>query len=490
MLNEKHKGFRKIEDGQTTPVSQQGLLARYAVFAILLCVLSQSFRVQAQEPITLPVAIETGIKNYGSIQAKQDYVEAAQALTRNTRNEYLPNVIASAQQNYGTINGQYGPGASVGVLGVASSGPASGQQNWNAAFGGLYILSTNWEAFTFGRVQSRVQLGLAQEKQNTADLEQELFVHRVRIASAYLNLLISQQIVESGKSNLIRVQTIRETVKAKTVSGLNPGVDSSLVNADVSTAKLALINFVSNEQAAQRQLSEYLGIATAVTFRPDTSLFYRTPAMLTTSTTVQQNPQLLFYHARIEYANQLTKTTKKSILPGVTLFGVYQARGSGFDFAYSPEAAGGYSNRYQDGINPSRYNYVAGVSLTWNLTSPFKIRQQVHAQRFIAAGYGNEYKQLENQLQNQLILSDQRIENALQSALEVPVQYKAATDAYLQKSMLYKNGLATLVDLQQAMFALNRAEIDKSVAYVNVWMALLLKAAASGDFDLFINQAQ
>jgi hypothetical protein len=37
---------------------------------------------------------------------------------------------------------------------------------------------------------------------------------------------------------------------------------------------------------------------------------------------------------------------------------------------------------------------------------------------------------------------------------------------------------------------LNRAELDKSVAYINVWQALLLKAAASGDFDLFINQAQ
>ncbi len=78
----------------------------------------------------------------------------------------------------------------------------------------------------------------------------------------------------------------------------------------------------------------------------------------------------------------------------------------------------------------------------------------------------------------------------MQSAREVPVQYKAASDAYKQKSVLYKNGLATMVDLQQAMYVLNRAEIDRSVAYVNVWLALLQKAAASGDFNMFINQAQ
>ncbi len=47
-----------------------------------------------------------------------------------------------------------------------------------------------------------------------------------------------------------------------------------------------------------------------------------------------------------------------------------------------------------------------------------------------------------------------------------------------------------MVELQQAMYVLNRAEIDKSVAYANVWLALLLKSAASGDFNLFINPTQ
>jgi hypothetical protein len=94
------------------------------------------------------------------------------------------------------------------------------------------------------------------------------------------------------------------------------------------------------------------------------------------------------------------------------------------------------------------------------------------------------------QLQNELLLADQRIENSLQSIREVPLQYQAASDAYIQKSVLYKNGLTTLVDLQQAIYALNRAEIDRSVAYLNVWQALLQKAAASGDFNLFSNQAQ
>ena len=109
---------------------------------------------------------------------------------------------------------------------------------------------------------------------------------------------------------------------------------------------------------------------------------------------------------------------------------------------------------------------------------------------FYCCGYQNEYEQLDNQLQNQLILSDQRIENSLQSAREAPVQYKAALEAYLQKSVMYKNGLATMVDLQQAMYVLNRAETDSRVANINVWLALLMKAAAAGDLNLFLNQAK
>jgi outer membrane protein TolC len=469
----------------------KGSWAKPSVYLFLgLSLAALSSKAQERVPITLSKAIDIGIRNYPYLKAKQNYLNAAQALTRNARNEYLPNVIASLQQNYGTINAQFGPLGAVGTLGVSSSGPFANQQSWNAAFGGLYLVSTNWEVYTFGRVHSRVQLSVAQEKRDSADLEQETFVHRIKISGSYLNLLIAKQLVESGKSNLVRAQAVHESVRARAKSGLNAGVDSSLTKAEVSGARLSLIEFVTNEQTGQRQLAELLGISTTEILDPDTALFTKIPRILTTRYEVHQNPQLRFYRTRVDYADQLSATIQKSILPGVTLFGVYQARASGFSNSYNPESLVGYNKGYWDGVNPSRYNYVAGVSLSWNMISPIKIGQQVNAQRFIEAGYQNEYEQLDQQLQNQLILSDQKINNTLQSLREVPVQFKAASEAYIQKSVLYKNGLTTIVDLQQALYILNRAEIDLRVANINVWLALLQKAAASGDFDLFINQAQ
>lgn len=468
-----------------------GPVARSPVFRLIFLWLmfSLTTATQAQEVLTLSAALEQGAQHYQSIKAKQLYADASQAMVGQARNEYLPNVIAAVQQNYGTINGQFGPLGAVGVLGVASAGPAYSEQSWNAAFGALYIISANWEVFSFGRVRSHIRQAEAQAARDAADVAQEQFVQNIKLSSAYLNLLIAQTLVRNGEANLSRAEAVRRTVKARTVTGLNPGVDSSLANADVSRARLALIELRDNENQLRTQLAQLMVVAPQP-FVLDTAYLNQQPNRYEGGLLVEQNPQLRFYQARIEQADRTTRVVQRNIMPGLTLFGVYQARASGFDYNYTPAFPDRYSSGYGDGIKPSRYNYIAGISLTWNLLSPLRIHQQVRAQRHITEAFRQEYDQLKVQLEDQTVLADQRITNARQRAQEAPVQHRAAADAYLQKSVLYKNGLTNIVDLQQAMYTLNRAETDRSVASINVWLALLLKAASTGDFDLFIQQAQ
>ncbi len=459
--------------------------ACYFIIAFVCCINA----VVAQQPVLwLSDAIKTGLGNYQSIQAKQHYLQASSALVQNVKNDYLPNVIAGLQQNYGTINGQFGPMAPA-VTGVASAGPSYGKQSWAAAFGALYVINTNWEAFSFGRKQSRIDAANAQVKRDSADLLQEQFIQSVKISSAYLNLLIAQRFILNAQSNLDRANAIRKVVMARTLSGLNPGVDSSIANAEVSRATLALIDATGNEQQLRNQLAQLLNTSPAP-FVLDSAFLKNMPAAYHTDFDVRQNPQAQFFASRITQSNLSETAIRKTILPGVNLFGIFQSRGSGFDYNYTPDYPDRYSKSYFSGINPSRSNYVAGLSVSWNLMSPSKIKHQAAAQHFITQAYESEYDLVNTQLKDQLILSDQRIENALQACKEVPRQYKAASDAYLQKSVLYKNGLANIVDLQQALYAVNKAETDIGVAFINVWQALLLKAAASGDFDLFLKQVK
>ena len=99
-----------------------------------------------------------------------------------------------------------------------------------------------------------------------------------------------------------------------------------------------------------------------------------------------------------------------------------------------------------------------------------------------------EYNLVDQQIRNQLLLSENKIRNAVSNFQEAPVQVRSASDAYLQKSVLYKNGLSNIVDVTQALYILVRAETNRDVALSNLWQALLLKSAAAGDFNLFLNQ--
>jgi hypothetical protein len=92
------------------------------------------------------------------------------------------------------------------------------------------------------------------------------------------------------------------------------------------------------------------------------------------------------------------------------------------------------------------------------------------------------------ELSTQEQIADAKFSNALQIQQEAPVQVRSATDAYTQKTALYRNGLTTLVDVTQTLYTLNRAETDRDLAFINVWQALLLKAAATGDLSLFTNE--
>ncbi|WP_315824435.1 TolC family protein [Paraflavitalea speifideaquila] len=187
-------------------------------------------------------------------------------------------------------------------------------------------------------------------------------------------------------------------------------------------------------------------------------------------------------------SNEQAKYFKTFNYPTFSLFGVFQGRGSGFDYNYGIQGLDHYKTDYFSGINPNRYNYLLGVGMVWNLTTPLRIQQQVNAQKFISQALKDEYELTDQRLKAQLALSDNKIRNALDNYKEVPVQVKAASDAYLQKSVLYTNGLTNMVDVTQALYALNRAETDRAITYSNVWQALLLKAAATGDFSLFINE--
>jgi len=293
----------------------------------------------------------------------------------------------------------------------------------------------------------------------------------------------------SMEVNLSRVAQLRDVILVRTVNGLNAGVDSTIANAELSKARIAVTDAINYEQNQAANLAMQLGVNNQ-SFSLDSIYISQLPVRLPWQPVdgISNNPELKYMAARVKSADLSAKFISKTSLPKVSLFGVMQDRGSGFGSGYNPNIPSSYSQSYLDGINPVRGNYLVGVGITWNLTDLGRVASRVKSQHYQSDGLTNEYHYLENNLTNQLKEGNKQLANALQKYHEAPIQLKAAGDAYEQKKTLYSNGLTTIVDVTQTLYNLNRAETDRDLASTSVWQALLYMAGSSGNFNLFINQ--
>ncbi len=459
--------------------------AQQYILFFLGCLL---FHTASGQSLSLKDAVNTGIKNYGIVKAKNSYYNASQETVSQVRRDYLPNLNLSGQQDYGTVNGQFGPSYGLNGLAAAAAGPTLPQQNWNAAFGALYLANINWDFFTFGRMRQRINVAKADAERYGKDAEQEQFRHKVRISGAYLNLLASQRLLISQQKNLDRATVFLNQSAARVRNGLLPGVDSTLASAEVSRARISLNQAKDQVKEYNNRLATLMGVE-AQDFTLDSTFIRTVPKAFLTATAKPDslNPVLQFYKSRVSFSDAQLKLYRKEYWPTFTLFGVYQTRASGFGDNYATNQ-NDFNSNYSDGISPDRQNYVVGVGVTWNLTTIARSSKKVSAQRYISKGLQEEYEQMENELRLQSNTADAKIKFAMDNYKEAPLQVRAAQQAYLQKTTLYKNGLTNLVDVTQALYVVNRAETDRDIVFANVWQSLLLKAAATGDFDLFFNE--
>ena len=163
------------------------------IIAILGLVLALNTNSYAQI-LHLEDALQRSVVSYDRIKSKKSIVSAAAQNTSFQKQQYLPDVTLAAQQSFGTINAQHGPMYAYGGLASAASSMPLAEQNWNAAFGSLYFANVNWNLFTFGRIKNQVELGQKKEQIASADLDQEIFNHQIKVSASYFNLLASQRI--------------------------------------------------------------------------------------------------------------------------------------------------------------------------------------------------------------------------------------------------------------------------------------------------------
>jgi outer membrane protein TolC len=170
---------------------------------------------------------------------------------------------------------------------------------------------------------------------------------------------------------------------------------------------------------------------------------------------------------------------QRSWVPQFALEGGASARGTGAE-------TDGTRLPGWNGLAPNVQNYAAGI----NVTFPFLDFASIHAKESAQSATVRAEKAREQLVDKNLKEAFAKAEAALVAAREVanntPIELKAAHMALDQAKARYQAGLTPIDDLAQAQRLVVQAEVDDSIARLNIWRALLQLDAARGDIQPFL----
>lgn len=429
-----------------------------------------------QQSNTLSQLLQLAEKNYPLLKSKMLDVQAAQKGVNVSKSTLIPSMDASYQMNYATYNNI--TGMVYPQFLVPISGPPSADNNFNGVFGSATSLLLNWQPVTFGQRNAQVDVSKAGLQYANADAQNEIFQHKTKVINAYLDVLTADELVKVYQNNLKRTATNLQAVQSLVISGVRPGVDTALFKAEVSRAKVELLNSQKYKEQARIYLSQLLASDYNITYT-DTLFFSRLPVNLLTIDSVK-HPLVNLYNSNMAISLARKKVLSKTIMPTLGVWSTMYARGSGISYNGTLKAT--------DGLGFQRYNYGIGFQLSMPLLQFAKIRPQLQQQNFLIQSNQEKLNEIELQLKKQQELADTTINNAFAVAKESPLFLESAQFSYKAIQSRYQSGLTNFADLIQAQYALIKAETDYKLAYMGVWKAILYKAAVNGNLNLFINQ--
>ncbi|TGE22613.1 TolC family protein [Hymenobacter metallicola] len=456
----------------------QGLVSpgRWLLAATLLLATTASHAQApvAGRPLSLKEALELARTQAPHLQAKAYQVQAAEADIAQTKTQRLPSVRLSGQVSYGSTNAVAGTMLPIGTI-IPSSGSLSGDNSYNAVFGSMGTALAEWSPVTFGQYPAQRARAEAARGYAQADADNELFTQQLRVAQTYLDLLATQSLRRVREQDVRRVAVLKKTITRLALNGLRPGVDSTQARATEAQSKLALLSAQEQEADRQARLSTLLG-QPGTTWQPDTLYNHTLPPALVPP--AAPHPTLGLQQRAIDLGQARETVIRRQYRPRLSLLGATWGRGSGLGY-------NGQTDYGLGGAAPTRFNYAVGVGLVFDLLDWPRVQAQAKAENLRTQGLQAEYRQQQLELSNQATLAEQRLQLAAERARQAPLQLAAARQAYRQKLALYNSGLATVVDVTQALYGLQQAEQDQVLTANAAWQAVLLQTAAAGDFSFF-----
>lgn len=447
-------------------------------------------------PLSLNKAIGLALQNYPSIRTHQAQLLSGKAGLIETKDHRLPSLNLFEQVDAGTSNNLGSAYFSGGIVPSLSGVSARPENSGTVSSGNIGVAYLQWQVSNFGGYKAEIQEASSRIKVDSMDLQKEQFYISSMVLQSYIDLIKNDYLTRVQLENLQRADTIRRVIKNYVVSGLRPGVDSSLADAAYSKAKLDYLDVVNFFRQSKVQLALLTGLDTAAIepdLRNDDLLFksfgflpFRDSSQAFTGASQSYNdslqathPFLNYFHSIYENGQAQEKLIRKAYLPKVYVLGAYWMKGS------SINANGSIDKDLSSGLGYTRYNYLAGFGITYDLFNLRREKDRLNVQRFQTEAALHRFDEQKLVLTNAALQASVSLNTALNKFYEIPVQLNAAMNAYKQTQAQYNAGLANIIDLTNAFYVLNRAQTDFVNIKDGVWKAIVQKAyAGNGIYQL------
>lgn len=454
--------------------------ARVIAALLLLQPAAVPILAQDKKPVSLQALVDSSQHHLPELLQKLALAGASRAAVTDARHAYLPASIIGDQVSVGSDNSLPGSYFSLGVIPSTSAGVRSAN-DYQAAGGNIAFITNEYELFNFGLKKAVVNRAVSYANLSQADVERERYMLKWQVSKIYFDILKNSYQLSIDAQNIKRYEDIYRVIQAVTASGIRAGVDSSLALAELSKTRITY-NQTAGRLAQQQQQLAYLTGIPAQHIMADTSSaksYLSSLDALKPAADTAANP-LTDYYARQEVLYRSTEElVRKSYLPKVLLTGIAWARGSSV----------GYDNSYKalsTGFGYQRYNYMAGLTVVYDLFNGIHRKDKLAISRLNTLAGNYALQQEQESLLNINNQAKTGINTAYKNLLEIPIQVKAAQDAFNQKTAQYKAGIINLVDLTDASFVLYRSQSDYIQTLGDWLLANLDNAASAGNLDFFI----
>ncbi|AOR38979.1 hypothetical protein BHV42_07015 [Candidatus Melainabacteria bacterium MEL.A1] len=258
---------------------------------------------------------------------------------------------------------------------------------------------------------------------------------------AYFNLLFAFENRRVAEDTVKKFEMFYNQAKAFYEIGMNPKVDVTIAEVNLSNAKLQLIQADNAVNLAVAKLNNVMGVPFIDKYNVQERLKYQ-PVDVTFNKSVEiardARPELKLAELKVESANQTMKLVKKSYFPTLSVEGQYQRGGKSWN---------------------SNYGYNIGGYLNFPTINGMLIKNEIKEARYL---YDKEIANAKN-TQNSIYLEIQNAYLTLEEKKnQMPVAIlgvKQAKENYELSYGRYRVGEASPTELKDAQINYQQAQL-------------------------------